>query len=333
VRRGLIATVLGAIVLAGVSVFHTPLVAISPGPAVDVLPLVKIRSGAQAYPPKGSLFLLTVYLDDRIPLYRAVQDWGDPTVEVLPRDNVVPPGVTDKEQDQINAADMEESKFNAICVGLKKAGYVSTCMPDRVEITTIRSGYPAEGLLEPGDVVVAVDGTQIKDAKQAADAIGVHKVGEEVRLTISRSGIQREVVLKPVKARKASDDSGRPLLGITLTNRFKFPVDVEIDTSTIGGPSAGMMFSLAVYDVLTPGDLSSGRRIAGTGAIDSAGNVGAIGGVQQKIYAALRAHASVFLVPKENLADARTAARGRLTLVPISTVDDAISYLQSAAKG
>jgi PDZ domain-containing protein len=122
------------------------------------------------------------------------------------------------------------------------------------------------------------------------------------------------------------------MVGVTLMDadvQVVFPVDVEIDSRNIGGPSAGMMFTLEIMDELTPTDLTDGHRIAGTGTIDQDGVVGAIGGVRQKVYGAIDAGAEYVLVPTDNYDDAVDAAGDNIGVVAVGTIDDALGFLDT----
>jgi PDZ domain-containing protein len=191
-----------------------------------------------------------------------------------------------------------------------------------VLIESVAPGCPAEGRLFPGDLVERVNGREIADEAAFRRALREIPVSTPLVIRVTAGGETTDVRLT---RRRCDPRSDRYLIGIGEVPNF--PFDVRISSGDIGGPSAGTMWALGLYDLLTPGDLTGGRTVAGTGTIDEQGNIGAIGGVENKIAAAKQAGADVFLVPKANYAAARSVA-GDLPLVPLSTFQDALDYLQ-----
>src|SRR6266704_2635645 len=278
---GVGAVVLVVVVLA-LNFYQLPVVALSPGPAEDVLSRVKIEGGTQVYDSKGRFYLTSVGIDD----------------------------------------DVHESKVLAAVVALRKLGY--TVDPSAVNVTEVRPGAPADGKLRPGDRLVRVDGRPVSSSKQLQRVSQGHHPGETLALTVRR-GDADVAVRVPVAL-----DGGQPRIGVVLHEEYgKLPVPVSINTENIGGPSAGLMFALSIYDRLTPGDLTGGRRIAGTGQITEDGSVVPIGGIGEKIVGAKRQGATMFLLPRGNCGEAEQHPPLGLRLVPVSNVADAIAFLQS----
>jgi PDZ domain-containing protein len=190
---------------------------------------------------------------------------------------------------------------------------------------------PAFGPLAAGDVITAIDGEDLVDAQSASDAIDAVPPDEPIAMTVDRPADEEEQEGdEPGKPEEVSltrkrclADEG-PILGVSMVNTFPFPV--EINDKGIGGPSAGLMISLGLFDALTPGDLTAGRTVAGTGVIEPDGDVAPIGGVTKKVIGARAADADLFLVPDENLAEAKTEARG-LKLVAVSSFVEAVEAL------
>ncbi len=187
---------------------------------------------------------------------------------------------------------MDQSQNDAKYVGLTRLGYTVPADPVQIRIIEVCRGAPAYGTLEPGDRVLAVDGTDVTDVSQVGPLVQQHHPGEEVSVTFERNGTTRTA---RVTAGKASSDgrtclpahgstSGRTCLGVTSQEfvTYQFPVDIKINTQLVGGPSAGLAFTLAIIDDMTPGDLTGGRRVAVTGTINADGSVGEVGGVEQK---------------------------------------------------
>jgi PDZ domain-containing protein len=318
---GVGAVVLVVVVLA-LNFYQLPVVALSPGPAEDVLSRVKVEGGTQVYDSKGRFYLTSVGIDDDVRFFEAILDLANRDVQLRPRSDIYPQGESTQQVNQQNADDMDESKVLAAVVALRKLGY--TVDPSAVDVTEVRPGAPADGKLRPGDRLVRVDGRPVGSIKQLQGAIQGHHPGETLALTVKR-GDADVAVRVPVAL-----DGGQPRIGVVLHEQYgKLPVPVSINTENIGGPSAGLMFALSIYDRLTPGDLTGGRRIAGTGQITEDGSVVPIGGIGEKIVGAKRQGATVFLLPRANCGEARQHPPPGVRLVPVSNLADAIAFLQS----
>jgi PDZ domain-containing protein len=304
-----------------------PYVVWSPGPVPEIVSLITV-DGAETYPVKGNLYMLTVSQQDVNP-YELLAAWGDPTVDVLDRAVVRPVGQSPEEYQRIAQNDMIESKDTAVYVALTHLGYDVTYKGEGVQVATVLEDTPAASVLQVGDVITAIDGQPVSLARDAVADIQAHAIGDTITLTIQRGD---QTIDAPVTLVPNTQDATRPMVGFgarTYNLQYVFPFDVEIDSTNIGGPSAGMMYTLAVMDVLTPDDITKGHRIAGTGTISSDGSVGAIGGARQKVEGAAAAGAEYILVPKDNYEDALTADVSGVQIVPVTTIDDALSFLAS----
>ncbi|HWH34757.1 MAG TPA: PDZ domain-containing protein, partial [Acidimicrobiales bacterium] len=189
---------------------------------------------------------------------------------------------------------------------------------------------PAQGVLAEGDVITAVDGAGVAVASDLIAALATRATGEEITLRVRRDGAEQEVRLRLATV----EGIDTPAIGIAVTTEaldIDLPFPVEVDQGGIGGPSAGLLIALTVYDLADPGDLAAGRAIAGTGTIELDGDVGPVGGVDAKVVAARAAGATVFLVPAEEIDLAREAAGDDIEVVPVETVEDAIAALGQAA--
>ncbi|MFZ5850123.1 MAG: PDZ domain-containing protein [Actinomycetota bacterium] len=338
-RRATSAMVAAFLLVALVAVaflLPVPYVALGPGPVSDTLgsnggtPLIEI-SGRPTYPTQGSLDLVTVSVvggpGDALTLAQAVEGWLDPTVAVVPEQSVFPKGETAQQVQQQTAAEMRSSQQSATTAALRQLGYPVTT---QVVVDSVVAGSPAQGRLEKDDVVVAVDGTAVTALDQVAQLVRRHAPGEAVRFTVRRGGATQELTLT---TRAAPDDPKVAMVGIVLREDAQYPFTVRIQLDNVGGPSAGLMFALGIVDKLTPEDITGGRRIAGTGTIDSSGKVGPIGGIQQKLYAARSAGATVFLIPAGNCAAAAADAPAGLRLVKVDTLQAALDALQALRTG
>ena len=322
-RRGVWLTVLivgGAVAALGGSI-TLPYYSIGPGPARDVEPLIRIE-GHPTYGSAGHLLLTSILFRQLTP-FTAVAAWLDPDLAVVSRNALFAPGESSQQEQTRAISQMDQSKLDAASVVLKRLTGYPRQHGQGVLVESTQPGCAAQGRLFPGDLIRSVDGTEVDSVRQASRAIGGTQSGSKLAFDITVDGKRESVSL--FRAPCGGDE--KPLVGVRLMNSF--PIGISIATGDIGGPSAGLMFALGLYDLLTPGDLTGGRTIAGTGVIGVGGKVYPIGGVGEKVTAAADAGASVFLLPEGNLAAARGAVRGRdLRLVPVSTFDDALSWLR-----
>ena len=334
--RLLAAVLLGVGLLVLVS-FPVPYVIESPGPVFDVLgsstagPLISI-SGATVYPTTGVMDLTTVSErggpGTRVLLTELVGATLNATDAVVPQALLYPDGASAAQVTNDNTAAMVQSQDAAAIAALRHLGIPVTLT---VVVGSITAGSPADGHLQTGDTIVSVDGAVITSADQVRTAVTAHKPGEQVTFVVDRAGKSQTVVLTTA----ASTDSGpaRAVVGFAPAVGYTSPVKVTIQLDDVGGPSAGLMFTLGIIDKLTPGQETGGLHIAGTGTMDEKGKVGPIGGIRQKMAAARAAGAVIFLVPASNCAEALGQVPQGLRLVKVTTVDDALSGLTAAATG
>ena len=326
--RQRVTTGLGAVLLVGIvlalNFYRLPVVALSPGPAEDVLSRVKVTGGTPVYESKGDLYLTSVGIDDDVRFYEALLDLANHDVQMLPRAAFFPSNESPQEIDRQNTLDMDASKVNATVVALRELGY--KIEPTGTQVQEVATDAPAAGRLRPADEILRVDGHKVRSTDQVRAAISKHHPGDRVTIRVRRDRSDLDVT---VGTRASGDDPGRAQIGVVLRELFDhLPVDVKIDTEGIGGPSAGLMFTLSIIDKLTKEDLTGGRRIAGTGEILLDGKVGRIGGIGEKLVAARRQGATVFLVPNGNCDEARRAVPAGLQLVKVATLQDALTYLR-----
>ena len=314
-----------------------PYVTEGPGPTVNVLgkpggkPIISVR-GHQIYPTQGDLRLTTVSVTNpthRIGLGEVLAAWFDGARAVYPRDVIYPPDQSAEDVETQSAVEMVSSQDTAIAAALHELGYK---LPLRVEIVDVTKGAPADGKLRTRDRVVKVNGQTITDVSQVSKAIQTSGIGKPATFVVRRDGATKTVTVTP----KASpDDPQKAAVGVQIQPGYDFPFDVAVRLGDdIGGPSAGLIFSLGVYDTLTPGSLTGGTDIAGTGTITAKGRVGPIGGIQQKIVAAADAGAKLFLVPPDNCEDALNAdvTKDEITLVKATTMHSAVESLKTYAR-
>jgi PDZ domain-containing protein len=309
---------------------HVPYVTFSPGPVTDTLgsvdgqPLITVE-GHQTYPSKGKLELTTVSESDQLDMVTAVKDWFSPHNAVVPEAIVRPPGTSQQEVQQENAQQMTDSQESATDAAMKQLGVAP--VRTSVVVADVPAGSPSAGKLQVGDEIVSVDGQAVHKATDVATAVRKHKPGDQVVVGYNRNG-------KPGTATiTASSSGGHTVIGISTSERNVYPFTVTIELKNVGGPSAGLMFALGIVEKLTPGDMTGGRSIAGTGTIDSVGNVGPIGGIQQKIEGARRSGATYFFVPTANCNEAKGNKPSGIQLLRVNTLSDATGDLESLDAG
>ncbi|CAN5341156.1 PDZ domain-containing protein [soil metagenome] len=333
----MIAAIAGTVVL---GTLPAPYVLESPGPVFDTIgdidlagastPVIDI-SGEKTYPTSGNLDMLTVTLrgSRQSPLswIDLAVAWFDPTRAVVPIDAVYPQGQTDQQSDEQSAADMVDSQKEAVAAALGELNIDYTSI---VTVTATIDGFPADGVLKPGDQIVTVDGDPINGVTELSAALAKRPVGSTFELGIVRDGEPQTVELT---TGASTQDPTRPIVGIQPGASYDFPFDVTVNLGEVGGPSAGTMLALGVYDKLTPGELTGGAKIAGTGTITAEGDVGAIGGIRQKMYGAKAAGADWFLAPASNCDEVVGHVPGGLAVFAMATLDDAIHIVQTIGDG
>lgn len=314
------------VILAAAS-FVTPIPAFFaylPGPVRNVEQLVSV-DGAPTYSSEGRLLLTTVNVDTTVTFAEWVAIQVDPDKQIVLEEQVTGGGSLRDQLRQQRAA-IRDSKERAIEVALTALGFAAP-KGDGARVVSTLEGRPADGVLQKGDIIRMIDGGEVSTTCDVGRAIDRHAVGEVVDLTIRRNGTTKHV---EVKTTSNPQDERSSFIGVAMQDvnrRFNPGLEVDFKTGRIAGPSAGLMFALALYDRLTSEDLTDGRSIAGTGTIDCDGGVGPIGGIQQKVAAAEREGADLFLAPQANAEEARRAGDD-IEIVAISTFEDAVEYLQ-----
>lgn len=338
--------VLAAVLLFVLAMLPTPYVIQVPGPVYDTLgevtfgreevPLIEIPDET-TYPTSGSLSLLTVGTigsrDNPVSWFEVALAWLDPSKAALPIDYVYPPGFSVEESNQANRILMQNSQQDAVAAALHTLGYE---FGFTVSVDSLIEDSPAYGALKPGDVLVAANGVPVTGLTQLRDTIADHGAGTPMIFDIVRNGVKREVRVTP-EIRELETEEGetepRPAIGVYLAVEYDLPVEVSIQLENVGGPSGGMMFALGIIDKLTPGALTGGEDVAGTGTITREGEVGAIGGIVHKMYGARDAGAEWFLAPASNCDEVVGHVPDGITVVAVQTLDDALTALETIAAG
>jgi PDZ domain-containing protein len=340
-RRGLTLVVVSVLILVlGLvgSLMPVPYVVLSPGPTTNTLgttsdkrtPLIEIK-GHAVYADVGHLNFTTVSYqggpDQQVGLLTALRGWLSSSMSVVPQEAIFPKDESPQKVEQENTQQMRSSQQDAVAAALKE---LKVPVTTTVAIDSVTKGLPADGRLKPDDKIISIDGIKATDTVSLTTRMKVLKPGDTVKLVVDRGSQQQNVEIKTVPS---PDDAKRAVMGVILRDDYTFPFTVKISVGEVGGPSAGLMFSLGIYDKLTPGSLTGGKFVAGTGTITPDGKVGPIGGIQQKLVAARNAGATVFFTPLDNCKDAVATAPKGLRLVRADTLDGAIKSLDALRTG
>jgi Lon-like protease len=309
----------------GAATVPLPYYAYRPGSVRDTEPLITV-SDERTYPSGGTISYTTVSLR-QVTLFGMLAGWLDGDVDVFPRDRVL--GDRNAEENRtINLQMMDTSKQVATQVALERLGQPVDVSITGETVVGVLPDMPAQGVLEPGDTITAVDGQRLDEPDDLTCMLADNQPGDEVTLTVEASGGSRPRDVE-LALGTDPDQPDRAIIGIEVAGRavdFDFPVDVTIDTGDVGGPSAGLAFTLAIIDDLTPGDLTGGAKVAVTGTIGSDGSVGPVGGTGQKAAAVRSEGYDVFLVPSADYEAARAHA-GDVKVIAVDTLDEALAAL------
>jgi PDZ domain-containing protein len=322
----LIGAALSVALLAGAFFLPIPIFfSYLPGPVRDVEKLVEVED-ARTYSSEGSLYLTTVSVDTQVTLVDIVKSIFDKDTAVVMQQDVTG-GQSLEQLRRQQRQEIVASKRQAQQVALAALGF-SRPEGDGARVRATVADAPAHERLLPGDVIIEIDGKRTGTTCDVGRSVDAHEIGEPIEV-----GVRRDGDLKSFRLETAANpqDPTSSFLGVVMEDvnyRFDPGFEITFATGEIAGPSAGLMFSLALYDRLTPDDLTGGRQIAGTGTIDCDGGVGPIGGIEQKIAGAENKGAEIFLAPQANAAAAKAVA-DEIEVVAISTFDDAIAYLEN----
>ncbi len=325
-----LAVLVGAVAVVGI--LPVPYVVLSPGSARSVVPLVMVsqKPGGPAVTEDSAsddLLYVTVTSSVEPSGIVALLGWFDDKAQVEPSK----PFLGDQTNDEnraLNLALMTDSQAKAKVVALERLGYEVEKTPIGSFLEDVDPSYPAADVLKPGMTVVGAGGKPVRSTGDLVAVITQHQPGDELELSVIPLEGGKAVEVTATLGERAGEP-GTAALGVAPVDRFRygFPVDIRIDTGKVGGPSAGLAFTLAILDRLTPGSLTGGERMAVTGTIELDGSVGPVGGVDHKTEAAIREGAKVFLVPPEEFEQAKDAARGRIAIEQVRTLDEALAAL------
>ena len=332
--RVLAAVLLGIALLIGISL-PIPYVVLRPGPVFNVLgsvggvPVISI-SGARTHPTSGTMDMLTVSEaggpTGRLSLPSAIASWLNHSDAVVPTELLYPPGET---ASQITAQSNQEMLQSQDAAAIAALRYLHLPVA-AVKVAKVTAGSPSVGHLQTGDGILTVDGVAVWTPDEAVAQVAKRKPGDVVRLTVLRGSAE---LAEAVTAGTSPTNPSKAYLGVLLAPGDVSPIKITITLNDVGGPSAGLMFTLGIIDKLTSGAQVAGQHVAGTGTIDQGGAVGPIGGVRQKMAAARADGATIFLIPADDCAEALLQVPQGLRLVKVSNLNDAVTYLRAAIAG
>lgn len=312
-----------AVLLVAAWNIEIPYLAYSPGPVADAVDGIDVE-GVPTDSPEGDLLMLTI-VGQPVNVIEAFLVRFDPTLDLVKRELVRRPEETAEEYRSRVLAQMSDSNHRAVAAALDYLGYEMT--PVEVIVEDVVEGVPAAGVLQRGDSIVAVNGQKVTSAEDLTPLVRARSVGDTLQMTVLRDGEEVDV---EVELAERDDTPGVAMIGILLGEITEPPFPISINAGDIGGPSAGLMHTLAIIDLLSEGDLTKGNVVAGTGTIDPLdGKVGAIGGVRQKVVAAEAAGAKYLMVPVDNYATALEAPRDEIEIVAVANLDEALDFLES----
>lgn len=340
-KPGLTGTLI--VLILAVMAIPVPYVMTSPGPVFNTIgevnntELISI-SGTQTYPTTGELDMTTVREyggpQEGLQIFQAIWGWLSPNNRVVPREAIYPPNQTEAENIAQNAEAFSSSQSYAIAAAL---GYLKLPVIEQVIVSSVGAGTPALDKLRAGDQIIAVDGVKVLKPEDVVSAVRSKPIGTALTFSLVRSASPLEVVVvsgsRPDDSATSEDESKIPYIGIGVDIYYQADFDISFGVEGVGGPSAGTMFAIGIIDKLTPGALTDGKVIAGTGTIDPAGNVGEIGGIQQKLIGAREEGAELFLAPQSNCKDVVGHVPAGLTVVPVTTLAEAMQAIDDYKAG
>jgi len=321
------ATVVFLIALMPIGLTKTEYYFMSPGPPYQW----EIDYGNNDnYTFEGNLYQLTVRRDEAnifVYLWSLIND----SYDLYPREVILPDGVTPQELSEISIQNMRTSENVAIAVALKNLGYEIESKGDGVAVVGLLEDSPVKDKLKKGDLINSINSTDIFSATEFIATLRTYSIGETVSIGLLREidGVKKQIFVKTTLVEHV-EYKGEPMVGFlatTVNERFDFPFEIDIKTGNVGGPSAGLMMALNVYNNLIPNDITNSMIVAGTGTIEIDGSVGPVGGIKQKIIAAKRAGAELILVPIANFEEASQFETDKTAIVAVDSFDEALSVI------
>jgi len=339
----LVVSIVALLLLVGAaSVLPVPYVRLAPGTPyntlgeVDGVEIISI-SGTTTYPTSGNLDLTTVSESGgpygTLTMGDVLLGLRNPAVRILPVEQVFPEPVDQTVVKEENAQAFDESQSAAVSAAMS---YLHRPLVSQVTASSVTVGGPSDGIITPGDEIVSVAGVTVKNSAGVGAAVRSKPVGTPLTLVLRSAPTEGSPAADrtvTVTSAPRPDKPAVPYIGVTVATEYRASFPITFGLKDVGGPSAGMMFALGIVDKLTSGTLNGGKHVAGTGTIDPAGAVGAIGGIAQKVVGARDAGAELFLAPVENCADLVGVVPEGLTVTPVTSLSDAVKAIEAWVAG
>tara|TARA_Y100000590_G_scaffold465157_1_gene636632 strand:- start:2912 stop:3913 length:1002 start_codon:yes stop_codon:yes gene_type:complete len=282
--------------------------------------------GAESYDYEGNLYQLTVRRDEAN-YFTYIWAKVDNSVDLYSREVILPKGVTPQELSEISIQNMKTSENVAIAVALNILDYEIETQGDGVLVVGVMDDSPVAGKLLKEDLIISINNEVIKSTTEFISLLRTYEIGDMVSIGLIRNDKEMSIETKLIEH---IDYENEPMVGFlasTPNQRFVFPISVDIDTGNVGGPSAGLMMALNVYNSLTEYDITKGIKVAGTGTIEIDGSVGPVGGVKQKVIAAKNAGSTLILVPTANFDDVQSYIDEDTSIVSVDTFNEALNLI------
>ncbi len=280
----------------------------------------------QTYEYEGNLYQLTVRRDEA---NYFVYAWAtlNSQIDLYPREVILPDGVTPQELSEISIQNMMTSENVAIAVALDSLNYEVQSEGDGVLVVGLLDDSPVKDKLIKNDLIVSINNELVKSVSEFISMLRTYEIGDIVNIGLIRNEQELTIETKLIEHVEYENEPMVGFLASTPNQQFIFPFEVDIQTGNVGGPSAGMMMALNVYNLLTKDDITNGKKIAGTGTIEIDGSIGPVGGVKQKVIAAKRANASLILVPSANYEEASVFEDDNTEIVAVDSFDNALNVI------
>ncbi len=280
----------------------------------------------QTYEYEGNLYQLTVRRDEA---NYFVYAWArlNSQIDLYPREVILPDGVTPQELSEISIQNMMTSENVAIAVALDSLNYDIQSEGDGVLVVGLLDDSPVKDKLIKNDLIVSINNELVKSVSEFISMLRTYEIGDIVNIGLIRNEQELTIETKLIEHVEYENEPMVGFLASTPNQQFIFPFEVDIKTGNVGGPSAGMMMALNVYNLLTEDDITNGKKIAGTGTIEIDGSIGPVGGVKQKVIAAKRANAGLILVPTANYEEASVFADDNTQIVAVDSFDNALNVI------
>jgi Lon-like protease len=322
------------------SVLPAPYVVDQPGPTYDTLGEVETDSGAVSlievpdsppYPQSGQMRLTTVTRvgnPEALPSWwEVLAAWADREKSVMPVDAAFPPGFSVEQNREAARIDMENSQQEAIAAALS---YLDISFTSFVRVEAVVEGGPSEGIILEGDVIRVAGGEPVSDVTGLRAVIGENGVQDPIDIVVERDGAEKNLQVIP---RMTESEQPVPAIGVLVSGRYDFPIQVEILLENVGGPSAGLAFAVGVIEKLTPEEIVPPGVVAATGTITATGEVGGVGGVRHKAFGAEQSGARLFLIPEVNCDQVAGVSFTDMDIVPVTSLSEAIDALATSRSG